>query len=361
MTVLNLENKDSLAWQEFVASHSDSNLCQDLRWKQVLSDTFGHQADYLIYTDKNDSTKILGVLPLVFVKSRLFGKGLISIPYLNAGGILATSLAADQALLEAATQNLTALKGDYLELRLQHSLSAEKQEITSDSSQTKLIERQHKVTFLLDLPTDPDTLLKSFSSKLRSQINRPIKAGAEFICIKGSEVTDQNLADFYKIFSEHSRDLGTPVYPLALFKNTFRAFQDDAMLAFVSLNNQLTSAGIVLKHKSKAEIIWAASLRKFHSDSVNMLLYWGFLKELCLQGLTQFDFGRTSYNTGGYKFKKQWDGNELPLYWYYYGKSNYIPDINPRDQKFSLLVKTWQQLPLYIAKRIGPVLTKHLP
>jgi hypothetical protein len=38
-----------------------------------------------------------------------------------------------------------------------------------------------------------------------------------------------------------------------------------------------------------------------------------------------------------------------------------MPELNPMNPKFSLLIKTWQQLPVGLTKLIGPMVVKHIP
>jgi lipid II:glycine glycyltransferase (peptidoglycan interpeptide bridge formation enzyme) len=91
-----------------------------------------------------------------------------------------------------------------------------------------------------------------------------------------------------------------------------------------------------------------------------MALYWEAIRLACENGYHHFDFGRSSPDSGTYRFKAQWGAKPLPLFWYY-GKNGYVPDINPKSAKFSLLVACWRRLPLALANSIGPIVSRSLP
>ena len=346
-------------WQAFIQSSEQSTLCHDLRWLDVISESFGHKPQYLFSeeTTKSGKTEWTGVLPLFEIRSFLFGHSLISMPFLNAGGVLHTDSDSEKELLSTALAMQKDLKTDYLELRYRSQLKPD----DNNSPAKNLICRAHKASFSLPLQSDTEQLLASFPAKLRSQIKRPIKAGAKFFCNAGANISIKEIDEFYEIFAEHQRDLGTPVYTRKLFHSVLKHFSCQIVLGRVFLNNKLTSAGFVILHNDQAEILWAASLKAYHRDSVNMLLYWGLIEYLAKAGVKSFDFGRSSYGSGGYKFKKQWNGIEQSLYWYYQGKDNYIPDVNPHSSKFSLATSAWKMMPLGLSKKVGPVISRQIP
>jgi FemAB-related protein (PEP-CTERM system-associated) len=180
------------AWDEYVAAHPDATGYHMMGWRLVIEQTFGDGAVYLVAKDDRDA--ITGVLPMVFFASRLFGRFLVSLPYVNYGGILADTPTARMMLLVAAEDRARSLRAKFIELRHQAEL---------DFGWPK---RQHKVSMRLELPQGFDTLWKNFPSKLRSQIRRAQKEGMN-IRFGGEEI----LHNFYQVFSRNMRDLGTPV------------------------------------------------------------------------------------------------------------------------------------------------------
>lgn len=347
ITVRAATPNDKDSWNDFIANHTIDNHAFNWHWQDIISKTFGHQPYYLIAT--NDK-KITGILPLFVVKSFLFGKSHISVPYLNGGGVIADDISSTNALVEHAINLSSSTHSKYLELRFRHQLT---------ENPFNLVARSHKVSMKLNLESDPDQVFNSFTSKLRSQIKRPTKEGAEVAIFKGSNPTALN--DFYSVFSRNMRDLGTPVYSKKLFELCQKYFNQKASTIIVYKNNSPVAAGITILEQQTVEILWGSSLRSENSYSPNMLMYWEAIKNACLEGAHYFDFGRASLNSGTYKFKEQWGSVPSQLNWYYYSKSGNIPDINPKSKNFSLLVNLWQKLPLNLTTTLGPWITKALP
>jgi hypothetical protein len=135
------------------------------------------------------------------------------------------------------------------------------------------------------------------------------------------------------------------------------------------MNEKPVAAGYTLGHRDTLEIPSASSLREFNRYSPNMLLYWSILQYAVAEGFKTFDFGRTSIDSGPYRFKKQWGAlkkqwGALPsgLSWHYIlqeGKA--LPRINPDNPKYRLAVNLWRRLPVPLANLIGPQVVKHLP
>ena len=338
---------DQTTWDEFVLNHPESTNYHLINWKQVIEKTFGHKTYYLLAEEKNE---IKGILPLVHMKSPLFGNFLVSLPFFNYSGVLAKDEKTKVFLLKEAINLANQLKVEHIELRHLFSLSN-----TSLSSLWHL--KTHKVTLFLDLPDDPDILWKSFKSKLRSQIKRPQKEGMT------TQIGHLNQLDnFYYVFSINMRDLGTPVYPKRFFANILKIFPDKARICTVFYNKIPVASGFIIGFKDTLEIPWASSIRKYNRYAPNMLLYWSILKYACEQGYKRFDFGRSTPNKGTYRFKKQWGPTPHQLYWYYWlNNKNKLPELNPDNPKFQLAVKIWQRLPIKLTKLIGPLIIKNIP
>ncbi len=228
----------------------------------------------------------------------------------------------------------------------------------TEKKENDLPVKEHKVTFYLELPDDPDTLMSSFKAKLRSQIRRPMKEG-----ITG-EVGALNLLDeYYEVFSHNMRDLGTPVYSKNLFKTILQETPDNSRIVIVRTKEGKAIGGAFIHgYKQRMEIPWASTLRAYNRLSPNMLLYWEVLQYAVKAGYKVFDFGRCSRDSGTYRFKKQWGSTEIPLYWYYIlPRGEKLPEINPDNPKYQMAINVWQKLPVALTRIIGPPIIKHLP
>ena len=334
---------DSSRWSEFVASRPDASLYHDYAWRAVINRVFGCDTFYLAAVDPAGSWQ--GVLPLVQLRSMIFGHFLVSLPYFSYGGVLASSSQAGVALVDAAGELGRQLGVDHVELR------------HVEDSFPDLPKREEKASMRLQLPNCEEKLWQGLKSKVRAQVKRPSREGASH-AQGGLELVDE----FYRVFSRNMRDLGTPVYPKKLMREVLVEFPDAARVFVVRLGGEPVAAGLVLKHRDTVEIPWASSLRESNRLGVNMALYWDVLRWAISEGAHWFDFGRCTIGSGTFNFKKQWGAKPTKLYWHYLLPAGAeLPMINPDNPKYALLVKLWQRQPVAIANVLGPRIVKNLP
>ncbi len=339
---------DGAAWQACAARLAPDRHELAWPWRQVLQASFGHRPHFLL---ARHGERVTGVLPLVEVRSRLFGRALISLPHLNGGGLVAEDAATAAALVMTAGELVTAGGYAYGELRQGLPLAGAE----------GLTCRCRKVAMRLALEPDPARLFGRFPAKLRSQIRRPGKAGASAELVLGNRATSGQLAAFYRVFAEAMRDLGTPVSPLALFEATLRGFGQRAALCLVWLAGQPAAGGLLVGQGGRIEIIWAAARRRYNPVAVNMLLYWTAIEAACRQGYRVFDFGRSTPGSTTFRFKAQWGAEPTPLPWYYLPGTGDLPEVSPDHPRFRLAVRAWRHLPLALANRLGPLIAPSLP
>ena len=335
---------DGPAWERFLADQPGARLYHHPRWIGLTEEHFRHRAFHL---QAEVDGRLEGVLGLIRMRSRLFGDFLISLPFVNYGGVVAASDDARRLLCTEAARLAQELDVSHLELR-----------DTVPVPDGDWPERTDKVAMVLDLDGDAAALWQSLGSKLRAQVKRPRKEGAQ-ARVGGIELLD----DFYRVFAENMRDLGTPVYGRGWFRRVLETFPDQARIAVVHLDDEPAAAGFLLDTgHGTLEIPWASSLRRFNRVGVNMLLYWTVLEHACEAGYKRFDFGRSSRDAGTYRFKKQWGAVERPLVWSYWIKGGGEPPrINPSNPKYDLAIRAWQHLPVAVTRVIGPPIVRNIP
>ena len=334
---------DGGRWDEFVSSRSP-HLYFRWRWREATRAMFGHDAPYLAAVDEQD--RFTGVLPLVRLESRLFGRFAVSLPLVSYGGLLADSRAARYGLVAACE--------DYVrDARLAHVLLRN----ATDVSPASWALQGNKVIMRLQLPAQADELWRAIGSKRRAQIKRPKKEGAH-VRIGHSEL----LEDFYRVFARNMRDLGTPVQSRRFFRAILEAFPDETHLVVTYLGDRPAAAAFLVRHGSEMEIPWASSLREFNRFGVNMLLYWEVLAFSIGQGATSFDFGRSSRDSNTQRFKAQWGATPSPTHWCSWTPDGAeAPSLSPENSSFSLAIAAWQRLPVPVANLIGPRVVRYLP
>jgi FemAB-related protein (PEP-CTERM system-associated) len=334
---------ETLAWDAYVRGTPASSGYHLSGWRSVFEDAFGHRTCYL--SVQGPGKTIQGVVPLVLLASRGFGRFLVSLPFVNYGGLIAESREARLLLEGAIVEQARALKADHVELRHDQPM------------ETSWVASHRKVSMRLALPGTWEELVKAFPSKLRSQIKRAQKEG--MVAKVGGR---EHLDAFYAVFSRCMRDLGTPVYAKRFFARILETFPQDARICVVSLGDTPLAAGFLYGYRSLLEIPWAASDRRFNRLAPNMLLYATVLEHACRQGFHTFDFGRSSPDSGTYRFKAQWGARPRQLHWYYWLEDGRpMPELNPQNPKYALAIRLWQKLPLVVTNAVGPHIVKHLP
>jgi len=339
------DEKYSSAWDDYVLKHPAGNYCQLSGWQRVIESAYGRPAHFWLCRAVGE--QIVGLLPSIHLKHPLFGNSLVSMPYLDGGGILADTPEVSRRLLSTAQEYAAARKVAYLELRQlsRKSYSDEEQAAGSPSD---------KVQMILPLPESSDALFRGFTAKLRSQIRKPEKEGLEF----GWGGT-KNIADFYKVFTVNMRDLGSPVHSLNFFEILSSIFHKYCKVGVVYLHAKPIGAGIIFRFRQTISIPWASTLRTYNHLAPNMLLYWKFLQYAADSDYKFFNFGRSSLHSGTYRFKKQWGAQPHPLSWQYL-RLNQEPIMTGSRRKFLIFMSIWQKLPLSLTVWLGPALRKYI-
>jgi len=334
---------DRRQWDGYVANHPAASNYHRYGWRDVVINSFNHSCNYLAARDSNGA--ITGVLPLVFMKSRIFGRFLVSLPFFNYGGLLCNNLETGNALLAEADNLRSELEAEHVELRHIEPWLAE------------LPTKQHKVTMTLDLAVDAESQWQRFNPKLRNQVRKAEKNGltAE---VGGKEL----LADFYRVFVRNMRDLGTPVYSVDFFAEVLDAFPEDTRIITVKYEGNPIAAGLITWFRETVEIPWASSIRDFNSLCPNNLLYWTALQYALANGYKRFDFGRSTPGEGTYKFKEQWGAKPTSLNWQYLLPEGVLmPELNNKNPKYAMAIRMWQKLPLLVTRFLGPHIVKNVP
>jgi len=336
------EDPSRREWDEFVTTHPDATCDHLWSWRGIFEDVFGQRAVYFV---ARRGSAIVGALPVVCFRSRLFGRSVVSLPFLNYGGILASDSSVAQHLLAAVHRLACDFAATHVELR------------HSRRQFGHLPSRQHKLGFVRDLPQSPEALWASLDRKVRNQVRKAQKEGLT-VRVGGVESVDE----FYSVFARNMRDLGTPVYAKRLFVQVLQRMPERTSVAIVSHGGVPAAAAITIRFRDTVLVPWASSRREFRHLCPNMLLYWTMLEHAVAAGARRFDFGRSSPDSGPHQFKLQWGAEQAPLTWEYLLLTRETaPDQGASNPKFARAVDAWSRLPLWVTNRIGPAIVRNIP
>ena len=330
---------DTDAWDDYVLRQASGTAYQLFAWRKAVEEAYAFKGLYLL---AEDDTAICGILPLIDFRIPLLGSTLISLPYCDVGGVLANNDEIEQALLDYA-----------------HALAKQQSSechIRAVQPLPKTVTNQtDKVRMLLDLPSSVTQLQQGLNAKVRSQVKKPVRDGLT-VKIGTSELVDE----FYRVFAENMRALGSPVHSRRWIESIVSAYGDRVRIVVVHTPEGIpVAAGVVLIHPSTMSVPWASSLRRYNRYNPNMLLYWTFLTLAIEMGCRCFDFGRSSKGEGTYRFKAQWGATAKPLYWETHPpKDSAAKQGNAGPGLRRLAENLWRHLPLSVCNTFGPVLRR---
>lgn len=295
--------------------------------------------------------QVVGQLPLVQQASPLFGRRLISLPWVDEAGPLGSPRAVAMLIDQAA--DLARRARCKLVLKLPIATGA----VTIAGAWEPL--SNDKVLLRRRLGATADALWTELSPKVRNQVRKGEKSG--LVTTRGGA---ELIGDFYEVYSRNMRDLGSPPHSQRFFQTLIEALGDRAAVYCTRCDGQTVGAGIVLDNRPSLDIPWASSRRDFNRLCVNHAMYWRILADACEAGYEWFHFGRSSLGSGQYNFKMQWGAEEIPLVWL---QSSHEPlrcseaTQTSDKEKFALAQKIWTQLPLWASRRLGPRIIRNVP
>lgn len=341
MEICELKQSDEKAWDEYVLEHPNSTFYHQIGWKNVVEKSYGHKPYYLLAKEDGE---IKGVFPLFLMKSMLFGRKLVSVPFAPYGGICADDLEIESVLIEEAKRIVNNNGADYLEIRC---FSNKKSEFITNNAY---------YTLILKLEDDEDIIWTKISRKVRNAIRKAINSNLVYVMDNYYE------NDFYNIYSKNMRDLGAPVHAHSFYRNLLLEFPEQTKIAVVKYKSDVIGGIFLLYFKDTIISGWASSDKSYRMLNPNNLLYWEVIKCGCKEKFKYFDFGRSISDSGTYRFKKPWTAEPKQLYYHYYlNNVDTMPDTNQNNQKRKIFSKYWRKLPLPLANLVGTKIRRNFP
>ncbi len=312
-------------------------------WSSAVSRGCGQTSHYLVAEREG---ALVGALPLTEVRSPLFGRAMVSAGFGVGGGILSEADGAAAALADAAWALAKARACPTLELR---GGAAPGQHWASDETTY--------VGFARDLAVDDEAELAAIPRKQRAEVRKAL--GLDLEVSAGCHEAD--LKAHYAVYAESVRNLGTPVFPPALFRAVLDEFGKSADVLIVRHRGVAVAAVLSLYWKGTVFPYWGGGTHGARALRANDRMYFELMAHARRRGCTRFDFGRSKAGTGAAAFKKNWGFEARPLAYFTRSPEGVAPrKINPLDPKYRLQVETWKRLPLWLANAAGPMISRGL-
>jgi FemAB-related protein (PEP-CTERM system-associated) len=267
---------------------------------------------------------------------------LFSTPLCVYGGIVASDAESEAQLSRAAAALADDLRVDYLELR--------DRELRHGDWPVKDL----YVSFRKAIDPDHEKNLKAIPRKQRAMVRKGISLGLE--ATHGGTVDD-----FYRIYAESVRNLGTPVLARKYYQRLKQTFGEACEITVVSHQGQPVAAVMSFYFRDEVHPYYGGSVARGRELAANDFMYWSVMQRAVERGARLFDFGRSKRDTGSYHFKKHWGFEPQPLpYAYHLVRASDVPNLSHTNSKYRLFIRAWQRLPLPISCALGPGLAKDL-
>lgn len=326
-------------WQRWLETRPDATIYHDWAWRRVLAEAFGHRPRFLI---ARRDERVVGVLPLVEVKTLLFGHSLVSLPFCPYAGPLAEDRATYDALDERAEAMGRELGVDFVEYR------------GLGDSHRDWPRQDLYVTFRKTLLDSPEANLAAIPRKQRAMVRKGIRNALR------SDTGD--LDAFFELFVDNVHRHGTPPHRKRFFELLLEAFGERAEVLVVrDPKREPISAVLSLYHRDEVLPMHAGDAPRARELAANDFKYWELMRRAAERGCRVFDYGRSKRGTGPFDFKKNWGFEPTPLvYEYRLLRRTSIPENNPLNPRYRLMIATWRRLPRWFVRATGPYLVRGL-
>ncbi|MEO1044788.1 MAG: FemAB family XrtA/PEP-CTERM system-associated protein [Pseudomonadota bacterium] len=342
------------AWSDYVADHKEATAFHRLEWIDAITEATGHESCLLMArtaAEPGDDAVICGVLPCHIIHSPLFGRALVSCGFAVDGGVLADDPVAAEALVASMWKLAERRSCPTAELR---------------GGMVPLDPSWHRNTdsylgFVRALAENDEAELLAISRKQRAEVRKAIKLRdtGDLTVETGAGQRDRDW--HYRVYSESVRNLGTPVFPRALFAAVLDHFGEDADILSVLHQGEPVASVLSLYHRGTVMPYWGGGVWDARRLRANDLMYYALMNHARDHGCHRFDFGRSKTGTGAAAFKKNWGFDGVSLTYAVRTASGAEPrDTNPLSPKYQARIRLWQKLPLSLANRLGPMIAKGL-
>ncbi len=344
--VVNLAELDERARiADFVRRHPDATPFHLPEWSIAVARGCGQRAHMLIAEGADGS--LAGILPLTETRSPLFGRALVSTGFGVGGGILAQGEGAISSLGSAAWDLAQKLRCPTLDLR--GGPVAGGGWIADDTTY---------LAFSRPLAADDEAELAAIPRKQRAEVRKAMGSDLDLTIGNGPD----DARAHYAVYAESVRNLGTPVFPKALFRAVLEEFGDDADILTILSDGQPVASVLSLYFNGTVFPYWGGGTHAARALRANDAMYFSLMAHARARGCKRFDFGRSKAGTGAAAFKKNWGFEPQPLVYHRRAAAGGPPrDINPLNPRYRLKVEAWKRLPMSVATALGPHIVCGIP
>jgi hypothetical protein len=342
-------------WDKLVKEHPEGRFCHLMGYKRVVEDTYGYEPFYFIFEKDG---KIVGVFPSFVCKSLIFGKKIVSQPFSEYGGMLASELTEEEyeETFGAIGEVMQKIKVNSIQIHGGFGLPENIKE-----KYLSLAFSHHRA--ILKLGDEPDEIWKKrISYEVRKAVHKAERS--HVICYQKVD-PDMIIDKFFPLFLTSMKRLGVPPHSLAYYMKCYEHLRDYLKIFWAEYEGEVIAGLLGFAVGKGIHIINTVSNEKHWEKRPNDLCHWNFIKWGSQNGYEFFDLGSVRYE-GQRRYKEKW-GAEFQEYAHYV----FAPNIDTKKIKsktFDSSSRTmvffsslWQKfVPLGVSKFLGPMVRKHL-
>lgn len=334
---------DGEAWDEFVR-RNDGTPFALWGWGDAV-ETYGHDRWYLV---ARNGERIVGALPMFYIRSRLFGSKLVSPPFGERGSVLLDETGSNvvsRFLLERTKELAETLDVDFVSLRG-----------GTVPEQNGFEERTRFVTFRVPCSGDADEVWDGIKDSRQRQITQAAESDLEYDV--GDSLSD--LREYYRLYLHSMRGHGSPPHSFEFFRTLWESLYRTGNLRMEMLRKDGSLVNAIINLSLGSTMYQWGVVNDYEYRDLNggSLLVWKSLEWACENGDDAYEFGRTREGSGVYTFKKSFGGDKV---WYddlhyFPGSSRGLP--HPEKEAYEPIKKAWSKLPIPVTEVVGPHLRK---
>ncbi len=326
-------DEDGIRWSDYVRADPRSTIFHRWEWRSILYQCFRHRPHFLI---AERGSSIAGILPLAEVRSRLFGHALVSLPFCSYAGPLGADIEILDALNRRAVEIGAQLGTRRVEIR------------RTEPSGLGWPTQDLYVYFTKSISEDSDANMQAIPRKQRAMVRKGIKNG-----LVGSI---EDTSAFFPLYLDNSHRHGSPGCPAQFFDEIAKAFGDACEVLIVRTADGNAVSGVLsLFHRDEVFPFYAGDTKLARDTAANDFKYWEVMCKGVSRGARNFNFGRSKRGTGSFDFKKNWGFDPSPLsYEFALFNGADIPQHNPLNPKYRLMIEAWRRMPRWFVEAVGP-------
>ncbi len=327
-------------WDDLLLASEDCTFFHTAAWAKVLSETYNYKPVYFTVTDAD---KLIAMVPMMEINSRLTGRRGISLPFTDYCEPLVAN--------GFDIQNMTDFIKEYGSKRRWKCIEARGGTYPGVTSTSFYVHT-------LDINASEDQIFSRFKSNTRRNITKAIRDGVQVRTSRSIEA----VKEYYRLHCITRKRHGLPPQPYSFFEKIHEHIisKDTGRVVLASYDKENIAGSVFFDFNGKSLYKFGASDYAYQRFRPADLVMWEGIKWSIQNEYHSFCFGRTAMgNTGLRQFKTRWGTDERIVEYY---KFDFKQDAFVKEP---FLVKDshnrlFRKMPIPVLKAIGSMLYRHI-